>query len=475
MPAECLLISANQVTTPYPVYPLGAACLIGALQNKGHTVSHFDVLSNGGLEELGRYLSGKRYDLVGVSIRNLDSVDSADPHEYLSDIVEIVNLIRHKVTVPIVLGGSAFSIMPQALLEFLQADYGIVGEGEELLSWLATEIVEGKPPPGKKIFYADIHARSPDTTKYESQTKASDIAGDFQIKSDKQVWQKPVFTKNAAEFYTQHGGMLNVQTKRGCPHACSYCSYPIIEGRQIRYRDPNEVAEEVARLQTDYGARYIFFTDSVFNDSKGHFLEVAEALIKRNNQTPWTAFFRPQNLERDHLRLLKRSGLAAIELGTDAATDTTLAGINKKFSFVDVLEIHERVINEEIPCAHFIMFGGPGEDEKTLQQGLKNIDKLAKSVVFAFVGIRILPGTLIFDRAVQDGLIKTDQSLLKPIFYFSPHVSQERIEEQIKQSFSHRLDRIYPCSELEELIAMLHKMEHIGPLWNLILGGQRRQ
>lgn len=447
MSAECLLISANQVTTPYPVYPLGVACLLAALQEKGHNAIHFDVLSDGGLEGLGHYLSGKRYDLVGLSIRNLDSVDSADPHEYLTDIVKIVNVIRHKLTAPIVLGGPAFSIMPQAMLELLKADYGVVGEGEELLPWLVSEIAAGKVPE-EKIFYAE---------------------------ASKQVWQKPIFTDNAAEFYIQHGGMLNIQTKRGCPHACSYCSYPTIEGRQIRYRDPDEVAEEVVRLQTDYEAKYIFFTDSVFNDGQGHFREVAEALIKRNNKIPWSAFFRPQNLDRQDLQLLKRSGLAAIELGTDAATDITLAGINKKFSFSDVLEIHERVIREDIPCAHFIMFGGPGEDEDTLQQGLKNIEKLEKSVVFAFVGIRILPGTAIFDRAVQDNLIKTDQSLLQPIFYFSPHVSRERIEEQIKQSFSNRMDRIYPCSEFEERIVMLHKMGHVGPLWNLVLGRQRRR
>ena len=447
MSAECLLISVNQVTTPYPVYPLGAACLVGALQAKGHDASHFDVLADGGREGLDSYLSGKHFDLIGVSIRNLDTVDSAAPKECVTGVVDLMHLIRQKTIAPVVLGGAAFSIMPQALMELLDADYGVVGEGEELLPWLATEIAAGTPP-AEKIFYSE---------------------------SRKQVWQNPVFTESAAQFYIKQGGMLNVQTKRGCPHTCSYCNYPSIEGRHVRYRDPDEVAEEVARLETDYGARYIFFTDSVFNDGKGHFLEIAEALIRRDNKTPWSAFFRPQNLERDHLRLLKRSGLAAVELGTDAATDITLAGINKKFTFADVLKIHERVIQEEIPCAHFIMFGGPGEDEETLQQGLKNIEKFEKSVVFAFVGIRILPGTAIFDRAVQDDLIKTDQSLLRPIFYFSPHVSRERIEEQLKQSFSHRLDRIYPCSEFEDRITMLHNMGHVGPLWNLVLGSNRRR
>lgn len=441
MTANCLLISANQVITPYPVYPLGAACLLGALKAKGHCASHFDVLADGGLEELAKYLSGKCYDLIGVSIRNLDTTDSSAPGDFLQDHIETVKLIRQSLQSPIVLGGPAFSIMPHAFMELLQADYGVVGEGEYLLPWLASEIANGMPPK-KQIFHSGY---------------------------EKNLLQRPVFTESVARYYTDYGGMLNIQTKRGCPYACSYCSYPSLEGRHLRYRDPEEVAEDVIRLGADFGARYIFFTDSVFNDAQGQYREIAEALIKRDNDIPWCAFFRPQNLGRDDLRLLKRSGLAAIELGTDAATDTILAGLNKGFYFGDVIEIHQKIVEESIPCAHYVMFGCPDEDEQTLRCGLKNIERLEYSVVIAFAGIRILPGTKIFDRAVDDNIIKTDQSLLSPVFYFSPHLSHKHIDEQIRQSFGGRLDRIYPCSKFEDRIAMLHNMGHAGPLWDIIL------
>ncbi|MEN8140729.1 MAG: lipid biosynthesis B12-binding/radical SAM protein [Thermodesulfobacteriota bacterium] len=448
MAARCLLISANQVKIPYPVYPLGAACVLAALRDQGHEASHFDLLADGGLSTLAERLSQGPYDLIGVSIRNLDSVDSADPQEYLSDVAKLVELIRQKSKAPVVLGGPAFSIMPRKLLDFFQADYGVVGEGEKLLPWLADEIACGRPP-AEKIF----------SSKPSQQPS----------------WTKPAFTKEAAAFYTEHGGMLGIQTKRGCPHACAYCSYPTIEGRQMRYREPEEVADEVARLHRDFGARYIFFTDSVFNDSKGHFLEVAEALIRQGNQVPWSAYFRPQNMESDQLQLLKRAGLAAIELGTDGVTDTTLTALNKKFTFADVLAINQRVLAAEIPCAHFIMFGGPEETSATVRLGLENIEKLGKTVVFAFVGIRILPSTAIYDRAVADGIISGDQALLKPTFYFSPQVSQTQITDLVKESFGNRLDRIYPCSDFEERITMLHKMGHAGPLWDLVLGGRRRR
>ncbi len=444
--ANCLIVSANQVVTPYPVYPLGAACLVGALKKHGHRAEHFDILADGGLEGLERFLSAADFDLIGVSIRNLDSVDSAAPNEYLAEIVETVQCIRKFSKAPLVLGGPAFSIIPEGLMELLQGDYGVVGEGEVLLPWLAGELAAGRPP-SQKVF------RSEPTVG---------------------LWQPSDLTASTASYYIKHGGMLNVQTKRGCPYTCSYCSYPTIEGKKIRYRDADEIAEEVQHLACHSGARYIFFADSFFNDPDGHFLEVAEALIRRGNVLPWCAFFRPQNLRRSDLRLMKRAGLAAMELGTDAACDQTLAGIGKNFLFADVLRVHSLIIQEEIACAHFVMFGGPEEDRDTLEEGFNNIEKLDKCVVFAFAGIRILPGTGVFDRAVADGIIDEDCPLLAPVFYVSPSLSLTEIVAGIRKSFADRIDRIYPCHELEDRIAMLHKMGQVGPLWDLVLKKRRR-
>ena len=439
--AHCLIVSANQVVTPYPVYPLGAACLVAALKKQGHEVAHFDILADGGLSCLTRSLQGAAYDLVGVSIRNLDTVDSAAPNQFLAEIVETMQVIRKNIDTKIVLGGPAFSIMPEQLMELLGADYGIVGEGEVLLPWLAGELVAGIHPE-KKIFYSEPTAG---------------------------LWQPSDLTKSTAEYYLKHGGMLNVQTKRGCPHTCGYCSYPNIEGKKIRYRDPEEVAEEVIHLRDSSGARYIFFADSYFNDHEGRYLKIAEALIKRESKIPWCAFFRPENIGRSELQLLKRSGLAAMELGTDAGCDVTLEGIGKNFLFDDVLQVHKNVIAEEIACAHFIMFGGPDEDENTLAEGLANIEKLDKGVVFAFAGIRILPNTAIHERAISDGIVRAEQSLLEPVFYYSPQISREKIVAGIRQSFGNRTDRIYPCHEFESRIATLHKMGIVGPLWDFTL------
>lgn len=444
MAFECLLVSTNRVTTPFPVYPLGVAHLLGALEYEGHRAIHYDLLAKDGLAGLADVLRDRDFGLIGLSIRNLDNVDSTAPEAFMEGVIETVDFIRQHSKAPLVLGGPAFSIMPETIMELLQADYGVVGEGEKVLPWLAGELAAGRKPLQK------ILCSPPGETK----------------------WHKVIYDQSIADHYLSWGGMLNIQTKRGCPYRCSYCSYPVLEGKTYRFRDPQEVAEEVMRVSAEYGAKCIFFTDSVFNDIKGHYLEVAEALIRVGNKTPWCGYFRPQNLTSEGLALMKKAGLSAMELGTDGACNATLAGLQKDFTFDDVIRVNEMAVSQNVPCAHFVIFGGPDETRDTLAEGLVNIEKLNNSVVFAFTGIRVLPGTAMYQRAIDDGLLAPDQSLLEPFFYFSPHLDEQEIDRTIKESWRGRFDRIYPSARLQERVTHLHSKGHVGPMWDMLI--QRR-
>ena len=441
MGIDCLLVSDNQVTTPYPVYPLGMAHLAGALEAAGHSASQFDMLAHGGIKALAQRLSAAPPDLVALSIRNLDTVDSTAPDSFIPRVRETMAVIRSHCSCPVVVGGPAFSIMPDAVMEFLKADYGVVGEGERILPWLADRLKRGDLPD-KQI---------------------------FRLKPDEAPWQPVHYDPSIVDYYLGYGGMLNIQTKRGCPHRCAYCSYPGLEGNRLRLRDPESVADCVKRITVDMGARYIFFTDAVFNDGQDHYLEVAEALIRSGNSVPWCAFFRPGNLSEKTLNLLKRSGLVAMEIGTDAAADTTLCALNKGFTFDHVIATNNLAGSMGISCAHFIIFGGPEEDDRTLEEGLANLERLNECVVFAFTGIRVLPGTIMYERLLRQGILDAGTPLLEPFFYFSPKINRKEMEQRIETAWARRLDRIYPCPVMDKKIGRLHERGHVGPLWDMLI------
>jgi hypothetical protein len=67
----------------------------------------------------------------------------------------------------------------------------------------------------------------------------------------------------------------------------------------------------------------------------------------------------------------------------------------------------------------FVILGGPGEDRDTLQETFDALEEAAPDKVFAVGGIRIYPGTPLAVTAVDEGVIRSDDSLLMPSFYVS--------------------------------------------------------
>ena len=131
--SRVLLISSNTFAYPYPVYPLGMAIVSAALSQKGHDVCQFDFLVHERSEEkLKNVIKEFSPDYAGISIRNIDEVDSLGGDlEVLNTERHIVQVIRKYTDVPVIAGGSAFSIMPEEILDYIDADYGIVGAGEK--------------------------------------------------------------------------------------------------------------------------------------------------------------------------------------------------------------------------------------------------------------------------------------------------------------------------------------------------------
>ena len=124
-----LLVSSNITTDPFPVYPLGLAVIASALAACGHTLEQFDFLVAGESEEaLCERIRAFAPDYVCISLRNLDDCDSLTAATYPAVAKRMVEVIREICSASIIIGGSAFSIMPEEILAYTGADYGVVGE-----------------------------------------------------------------------------------------------------------------------------------------------------------------------------------------------------------------------------------------------------------------------------------------------------------------------------------------------------------
>ncbi|OQY17929.1 MAG: lipid biosynthesis B12-binding/radical SAM protein [Desulfobacteraceae bacterium 4572_35.1] len=440
--SRVFMLSSNIASEPYPVYPLGMAIIAGVLEQQGHEVQQFDFLVHEqSHSKLCEQLRQFQPDIVAMSLRNIDNVDSfsSDDNWYLADARKLVAEIKGCVDSVVIVGGPAFSIMPKEILDYLQADYGVVGEGEVIVGEMIAALERGE--------------------KVERLNSSPTPLNGSQM-------QGPSLIPEYVEYYQQRSGMVNLQSKRGCPYHCIYCTYPGLEGNSFRPREVEAVVDDIERMQRDYSTDHLFFTDSIFNDSSGHYLTLVEEILRRDISINWCGFFRPQGLTEENLALLKRSGLYAMEMGTDAGCDRTLAGLNKGFTFAEVKRCHQLAMAAEIPCAHFIMFGGPEETPDTLKEGLNNIAQLENTVVFAFSGIRIFPKSPLVQRAIADGVVSADVDLIKPVYYLSPHIDQQWMNQQILEAFNGRRDRIFPPSAGQEQMTMMNNFGFKGILWD---------
>ena len=441
---KILLISSNIANTPYSVYPLGLSMVASSLHKAGHKVRQFDFLASGrSMQVLSDEIKEFTPEIIGISIRNIDNVNLLHEQRYIDAVRDIVKEVRNVSLAKIILGGSGFSIMPEAILRETGADYGIVGEGEVLLVDFADKAAKGDYPQDKIL---------------RSQARLSS----FEIPS-------ALYDTRIMDFYLQSGNVASVQTKRGCVHACAYCSYPFLEGNQLRLREAKIVVDDIETLLSKHKAKYIFFTDSLFNDDQGHYLSVLREMKRRGIVVPWTAFFKPERFKQEALSLMKETGLAAAEIGADAPTDTTLKGLGKYFTFADVIACNDLFAEYKISTAHYFMFGCPGETRDTVLEGIENIKSLKKTVSFIFMGIRILPHTPLARLAIKENIISSGQDLLEPVYYIAPVIDRKWLEVTLTDTFRGIRNCVFPPDLLDSSLAFLHKLGYSGSLWDMLI------
>ncbi len=435
-----LVVSGSRARLPDPVYPLGAAMVGTAARRDGHEVAWFDALQHKDPEGVLReQLRAFQPAVCLLSIRNIDSAAFPTAERYFEDHKPLVGVIRETSKAKIVLGGSGFSLMPELFMSFLGADAGVVGDGEQGIRDLLRPLEKGEP--------------------VDRIVTASPVAPPF-ITPDRDLFD--------ADWYYLHGGVANVQTKRGCPLSCIYCTYPVLEGPCLRKSEPEAVVEELEALAAK-GIRHFFFVDTSFNASEIHAAAVCEAIIRKGLDISFAAYLIPKSRLPEFPGLLKRAGCTAGELGTDALTDEMLASYKKGFTVSEAMAFSEQLRAQEIPQCHNLILGGPGETQETMEQSVARMDAIDPTAMILTIGLRVFPNTELATLAKQLGE-PISGNRLEPIFYIEEQVADTIVEQCAAWTEARRgwicpgLGQRYNPRYLERL--RIHRKRK-GPLWTM--------
>jgi radical SAM superfamily enzyme YgiQ (UPF0313 family) len=225
-----------------------------------------------------------------------------------------------------------------------------------------------------------------------------------------------------------------IQTSRGCPFNCDFCSERFYLGARYRCRPVAEIVEEIRRC----GSRQIFFADSNFGGSRSHAMELMEALIPLKIR--WSALW-SMYLCRDEkfMQLAKRSGLLHVNLGMESINPETLRQMNKRINKVEQYEEALATLRRlGISYSLNFIFGWDGEGEETWQATLEFL--LRNKVPAAYFNI-LTPekGTALYDRMLSQGRILNREEIGRwpgQICYIQPkNMTPAQLEQKVQQLY----------------------------------------
>jgi radical SAM superfamily enzyme YgiQ (UPF0313 family) len=360
---RALLVSANRERLPQPVVPLGVLSVAGALR-EAHDVRVLDLcFEDDPSEALKAAIAAFSPEVVGVGIRNLHTNAYDGTEGLVDEYAGLARVIRDGTRAPLIVGGSGFSLRPTALMERLGAAHGVVGEGERTLRAMVDALARGETP--ERIVSGAAVAT---TTVRLGLAPRGDLDA-----------LPPVARDLVDPRYFAHDGTEPIQTKRGCAFTCAYCDYPDLEGRKVRVRDAEAVADDVVAAAAR-GARHVFFVDSVFNVPRSHALAICDALVRRGVPLPWVCYASPVALDDELVAAMARAGCVGAEIGTDTGTDAMLARLRKPFSLGDVVAARASFARHGMADCHTFVLGAEGETLDDVRATLAFVEALDPDV-----------------------------------------------------------------------------------------------
>lgn len=401
---NALLISANTERINIPTLPFGVSLVAAAVRAANHQAVMLDLMSAGDPRSvIVGAIREQGPDVIGISVRNIDDQCMQQPRFLLDQVRGVVAACRASSQAPLVLGGAGYSIFPAPALAYLGADLGVCGEGEVVFPALLSCLERGEDPsdlPG--VYTAGRSARV-------ERTFARTL--DALPYPDEDLW--PSADPNGPDVW------VPVQSRRGCPLDCSYCSTAGIEGRRIRARSPELVTAQIARI-AQAGFRRLYFVDNTFNLPPSYALELCQWLTAQRLDLAWRCILYPHDVSEELVGAMAEAGCVEVSLGFESGSEHILRSMNKRFLPSDVRRTSNLLAAHGIRRMGFLLLGGPGETQASVEESLAFADSLHLDMLKITVGMRIYPDTRLAGTALREGVIGPADDLLFPRFYLTP-------------------------------------------------------
>ncbi len=318
---------------------------------------------------------------------------------------------------------------PEECLKY--ADYIMIGECEESLLDFINKLEKKERlhkinnlgfKKNNKIIINPIKNLTSNLDKYPTQDY--DIKTHYVIDEGRIVKVTPKILKKIMPYRVDSNGKriyeYYIHTTRGCPYKCTFCcNFKLRQlyknkGTYIRKRSIKHIIDELVNITKQYDfIRLIRFTDEEFLIRSIDDLKKFSSEYKKKIGLPFKASISPLIINKEKLKILIETGLIEVSMGIQSGSESTNFKIYERYtSNKKILEAAE-IINSftkylQIPPIYHIIVNNPFEKNKNIIETIDLILKLPKPFQIIYFPLVLYPGTKLYERGKNNGLIRND-------------------------------------------------------------------
>jgi len=197
-----------------------------------------------------------------------------------------------------------------------------------------------------------------------------------------------------------------IQTTRGCPHGCSFCTTPAVFGRKFRQRPIPAIVEEIRRAKEEFGSKFFIFSDDNFAGNRRWAYELCQELVPLG--VNWASQCDILISESDPLlAAMRRSGCVGLILGLESVRPDTLREAGKRFVTPDTYGWRIRKIaSYGITLWGAFIFGFDHDDWRSCRDTCRFAQRAGLGMA-CFPILTPYPGTEMFRRFEAEGRLLT--------------------------------------------------------------------
>jgi anaerobic magnesium-protoporphyrin IX monomethyl ester cyclase len=388
----------------YPTPPLGLACIAAVLEKNNFSVQILDMPAlKINFKRLEDYLKNNFYSVYGLSCDIFN----------LKQGFKIARLIKGiNPNAKVILGGNC-TIFPAKVILRLEKDIDIIvnNEGEEAMLKICGKYKDGhslgsfKEIPGIAYRHKGREVVTEDGPFLDLDQLPFPSRG---LLPNKYYRMHPPFNL--------YPPITFMETSRGCPYKCSFCSI----SRQLRERSEDSVIDEVKEVTGKFKVKEIYFVDPVFTYNQQRIINICNKILAHNIDIHWSCRTRVDLVSKDLLKIMSKAGCYSISYGVESGSQESLDQFNKNIRVNDIENAFRWSRDAKIRTIAYILFNPSLTDNAEITKTMDLI-KVINPDFALFSKLLLKPHSDITEQLMSEGKLSY-QELIK--FYTGGHRSR---------------------------------------------------